>query len=189
VTSLEVRALLFDLDGTLVDTHEANYLAYRDAFRRSGYELTREDFAPTWGQDSRDFIPRLIPGIPASQVSVIRSDKAVAYTDYLDVTVPNLPLIGFLRATRAVQRSALVTTAKADNGTAILERHGLTELFDVTVFGDELENSKPHPEAYAKALDRLGVAAEDSLAFEDSEAGAASARAAGIRVMRVGAFT
>jgi HAD superfamily hydrolase (TIGR01509 family) len=103
--------------------------------------------------------------------------------------VPNLPLIGFLRASRSLQRSALVTTAKADNGGAILERHGLTELFDVTVFGDELENSKPHPEAYTKALDRLGVDAEDSLAFEDSDAGAASAHAAGIRVMRVGAFT
>lgn len=188
MSGIEVAALLFDLDGTLVDTHEANYLAYRDAFRGSGHELTRETFAPTWGQDSRDFIPRLLPGIDSDGVRAIRSAKSVAYLSYLDVTVPNVPLIGFLRASRGLQRSALVTTAKSDNGAAILERHELTDLFDVTVFGNELENSKPHPEAYRKALSRLGVAPEDALAFEDSDAGAASAAAAGIRVLRVGAF-
>ena len=188
MSSTEVAALLFDLDGTLVDTHEANYLAYRDAFRDSGHELTRAAFAPTWGQDSRDFIPALIPGIDPGGVQAIRAAKSLAYLNYLDVTVPNAPLIGFLRASRGLQRSALVTTAKADNGTAILERHDLTELFDVTVFGNELENSKPHPEAYRKALSRLGVAPEHALAFEDSDAGAASAAAAGIRVLRVGAF-
>jgi HAD superfamily hydrolase (TIGR01509 family) len=183
-----VQALLFDLDGTLVDTREANYLAYRDAFAESGHELTPEQFATTWGRDSRDFIPDLLPGIDPAGVDGIRTAKSRLYADQLHRTSANEALIAFLRLVGPSHRTALVSTAKSGNGRQILATHGLTELFDVVVWGDEVTRSKPHPEGYVRALELLGAEAGASLAFEDSETGRQAALAAGLMVLEVPSF-
>jgi len=183
-----VQALLFDLDGTLVDTREANYRAYRDAFAESGHELGEESFAGTWGRDSRDFIPDLLPGISPAEVDTIRAAKSRLYAGLLDRTVANDALIAFLRLVAPTHRTALVSTAKSGNGRQILETHGLTQLFDVQVWGDDVQRSKPDPEGYLKALSMLDVAAADALAFEDSAAGRQAAVAAGLAVLEVPHF-
>ncbi len=183
-----VQALLFDLDGTLVDTREANYLAYRNAFAESGHELTPEQFTATWGQDSRDFIPNLLPGIDPAGVDAIRAAKSRLYADELHRTAANDALIAFLRLVAPTHRTALVSTAKSGNGDQILEAHGLTALFDVVVWGDQVTRSKPDPEGYVRALELLGVDAASSLAFEDSETGRQAALAAGLLVLEVPHF-
>ncbi|MGY1662209.1 HAD family hydrolase [Geodermatophilus sp. SYSU D00705] len=183
-----VRALLFDLDGTLVDTREANYEAYRGAFAASGHELTPEQFETTWGRDSRDFIPDLLPGIDGAAVDAIRSAKSTLYADLLDRTTANAALVAFLRLVAPNHRTALVSTAKSGNGEQILAAHGLRELFDVVVWGDDVARSKPDPEGYLKALAELGVDAADGLAFEDSETGRQAALAAGLTVLEVPHF-
>ena len=183
-----VRALLFDLDGTLVSTKEANFCAYRDAFRDFGHLLPREQFEATWGRDSRDFIPDLIPGISPKAVAELRALKSVLYERYLDLTAPNAVLIEFLRLVAPCHKTALVSTAKSANGRQILEVHGLQSLFDVVVFGDDLLRSKPDPEGYNKALAELGVEPAYGLAFEDSATGQEAAIAAGLRVIAVPPF-
>ncbi|MGY1746348.1 HAD family hydrolase [Blastococcus sp. SYSU D00695] len=183
-----IEALLFDLDGTLVDTRAANFQAYRDAFGASGHALTPEQFATTWGRDSRDFIPDLLPGIGTAEVEAIRAAKSRFYADLLDRTTANDALIAFLRLVAPTHRTALVSTAKSVNGRQILETHGLVELFDVVVWGDDVRRSKPDPEGYLRALDALGADAARSLAFEDSEAGRQAAAAAGIAVLEVPHF-
>jgi HAD superfamily hydrolase (TIGR01509 family) len=183
-----VQALLFDLDGTLVDTREANYLAYRAAFAESGHELTQEQFAATWGRDSRDFIPDLLRGVDAAAVDDIRAAKSRLYADQLHRTTVNDALLAFLRQLAPLHRTALVSTAKSVNGRQLLDAHGLTPLFDVIVWGDDVSRSKPHPEGYLRALELLGVEPGLSLAFEDSETGRQAARAAGLLVLEVPHF-
>nr|WP_246215333.1 HAD family phosphatase [Modestobacter muralis] len=186
--SRSVQALLFDLDGTLVDTREANHLAYRDAFAEFGHELTPEQFATTWGRDSRDFIPDLLPGVDQAEVDGIRAAKSRLYAAELHRTTVNEALVAFLRLMAPTHRTALVSTAKSGNGRQILEVHGLTPLFDVVVWGDEVARSKPDPEGYLRALDLLGADAGRSLAFEDSATGRAAAVAAGLAVLEVPLF-
>jgi beta-phosphoglucomutase-like phosphatase (HAD superfamily) len=183
-----VQALLFDLDGTLVDTREANYRAYRNAFAESGHELSAAEFAQTWGRDSRDFIPDLLPGIDGAGVDTIRAAKSRLYADELNRTVGNDALIGFLRLVAPTHRTALVSTAKSGNGRQILATHGLTELFDVVIWGDDVARSKPDPEGYLRALELLGVEPGCSVAFEDSETGRDAALAAGLLVLEVPHF-
>lgn len=183
-----IQALLFDLDGTLVDTREANFLAYRDAFAESGHALTAEEFATTWGRDSRDFIPDLVPGIDPTAVDTIRTAKSRLYADQLHRTLRNEALIAFLRLMAPTLPTALVSTAKSRNGRQILEVHDLTPLFDVVVWGDDVARSKPDPEGYLRALELLGADPAHSLAFEDSETGRQAALAAGLTVLEVPHF-
>ena len=187
-TAGTVRALLFDLDGTLVDTREANYLAYRAAFAESGHELTAEQFGTTWGRDSRDFIPDLLPAADAAAVDMIRAAKSRLYADLLQRTTANDALIAFLRLLAPTHRTALVSTAKSGNGRQILDAHELTPLFDVVVWGDDVERSKPDPEGYLRALELLGADAAEALAFEDSATGRQAALAAGLTVLEVPHF-
>jgi HAD superfamily hydrolase (TIGR01509 family) len=187
-TAGTVQALLFDLDGTLVDTREANYEAYRDAFAESGHELTPDAFAGTWGRDSRDFIPDLLPGIGPEAVDTIRAAKSRLYAEQLHRTNLNEALIAFLRMMAPTHRTALVSTAKSVNGRQLLDVHGLTPLFDVVVWGDEVEKSKPDPEGYLRALELLGAEPASALAFEDSETGRQAALAAGLPVLEVPHF-
>lgn len=183
-----VRGLLFDLDGTLVSTKEANYCSYRDAFAEFGYFLSREEFEGTWGRDSRDFVPEILRDLSADDCAALRARKSALYKKYVDQTVPNTPLIEFVRLVARTHKTALVSTAKSVNARQILEFHGLEDLFDVLVFGDDLTRSKPDPEGYNKALARLGLDPADCVAFEDSATGHAAATAAGLQVITVPPF-
>ena len=82
-------------------------------------------------------------------------------------------------------RTALVTTSDRRNTTAVLSALGLADAFDTTVTADDVARTKPDPEGYRLALDRLGVAPAGALAVEDSPAGIRAALAAGIAVLAV----
>jgi len=181
----EIRAFLFDLDGTLVDTRESNYLAYRDAFLDAGYDLTREVFATTWGKDSREFIVDLLPRATPADVLRIRNRKAEVYEAHLPQSRLNTGLVELVRHARDHVRTALVTTAKRLNVEQTLRTHGIAHLFEVIVNGDDVIRPKPHPEAYLLALQTLRLDASQGLAFEDSGPGVAAAAAAGLDVVKV----
>ena len=115
--------------------------------------------------------------------------KAEVYKHLVDQARPNPQLIALARAAQGHLPIAVVTTASAANARAVLVGHGLAGLFDLVVSGDDVARHKPDPEAYALAAARLGVAPDRCLAFEDSDAGEASATAAGMAVIRVSPWT
>lgn len=184
----EITAFLFDLDGTLVDSRKANYLAYRDGFAALGHDLTNTAFDTTWGRDSRDFIADLVPGISPEDIDRVRTVKAQAYAGHLPHSTMNRRLVEVAVAMRVHVKIGLVTTAKRKNVADVLAAHNVGDLFDVIVTGDDVSASKPDPEPYLLALALLGVDAESAVAFEDSDAGLMSAEAAGIAVIRVEEF-
>jgi HAD superfamily hydrolase (TIGR01509 family) len=181
----DVSALLFDLDGTLVDTRSANYAAYAAALAEVGTQIDEAAFhALADGRSWRWFLPRIL-GPAAGQAPAVAARKAELYPDLVDLARPNPQMIELARAARGHLPTAVVTTASAANAGVVLQRHGLADLFDLVVSGDDVQRHKPDPEAYALAVRRLGLAPGRCLAFEDSDAGAASATAAGVAVIRV----
>ncbi|HEV2735560.1 MAG TPA: HAD family phosphatase [Longimicrobiaceae bacterium] len=183
----EVRALLFDLDGTLVDTGAANYAAYARALAEVGVAVEPEAFAEVaGGRNWRQFLPELLgrAGVAADPAAVARRKRDL-YPEMIGGLRLNEPLLALAASSRAVMRTALVTTASASNVHAILRRYGLAELFEVVVTGDDVARHKPDPEAYLEAVSRLALSPEECLAFEDSQIGIASARAAGVPVVHV----
>jgi HAD superfamily hydrolase (TIGR01509 family) len=178
-------ALLVDLDGTLVDTGEANFQAYAAALREAGVEIGRRRFDElSQGRNWRNFLPLMLAGAEASPEAVA-ARKAALYGDFLHLTVLNSGVARLLELCRAQWRCALVTTASRRNAEAILHYHNIEHLFDCIVTGDDVARHKPDPEAYRLAAEWLGAEPQRCVAIEDTDIGAASASAFGAAVIRV----
>jgi HAD superfamily hydrolase (TIGR01509 family) len=181
-----IRGYFFDLDGTLVHTHKADYLAYRDAIREvTGKTIIESDFAKTNGQDVRIKLQAFGLKLPEDAILEIVSAKKRHYPNYMKHTFPNSTLVDLLAAAPADVVRVLVTIAKTQNARTVLEAHNLTHHFDHMLFGEDISHPKPHPEIYLKALAISGLHPSEVLAFEDSDSGVAAAEAAGLAVMRV----
>lgn len=180
-----VRAVFTDLDGTLVSTRRANFAAYRDALATAGVPFSWQAFLSTWGADSRDFLPVIAPQLSRAQIDEVRAEKARRYPEHLGATELNEPLLRLLRTWASTVPVALVTTAKRAGVDAVIAHHGLEDLFSFVVSGDDTERSKPEPEAYALAVEAVGLLPEQCVTFEDSEVGIESAERAGVPVIRV----
>ncbi len=184
-----IRGFFFDLDGTLVNTYEADYLAYRDAIQEAiGVEVARADFEKTHGQELRDKLKVLAPGFTEADFEKIAAGKKRHYRKYLHVTKMNPTLVAFLQDVAQHHKTVLVTTAKRQNALAVLEAHGIKGLFSEMVFGDDVSKPKPDPEAYQIGLKKTGLSPDEVIAFEDSESGLRAAAAAGVSAIHVRSF-
>jgi HAD superfamily hydrolase (TIGR01509 family) len=184
-TGALVRCLLFDLDGTLFFTEEANFAAYARAFAEVGFTLEREAYRRAFGLRFDSMVSAVGARLDAAQASQVREAKARHYRECLGQVTPNAPLIALLRALRPTHRTALVTTAARQNARALLEHFDLMSAFDVAIYGEDVVRPKPDPEGYLSAVRQLGVSPAECLAFEDSESGLAAARAADLHVVRI----
>ena len=185
-----IKAIFFDLDGTLVNTHKANHAAYYEAILAvTGVQsdiILRQYIAD--GLSSSEFIPYIVAGATEQQVIDINTTKRRVYPDYLHLTERNEGLASLLRHFSPTMTIGLVTTAKKANARAVLEAHDLLDCFDFCIFGDDVSDMKPNPEAYLKALELAKVRADEAIAFEDSDKGRSAAIAAGISVINVEEF-
>jgi HAD superfamily hydrolase (TIGR01509 family) len=180
------KALLVDLDGTLVDTGEANYRAYAEALAAVGVTLERSWWkARAEGRSWRQFLPELLEDAPAAEQERLAGEKARLYPAMLGHTRLNEGLAALIASGRSRWRTALVTTASPANVTAVLAHHDIAGLFDTVVTGGDVERHKPAPDAYLLAAARLSVAPSECIAFEDMEIGERAATAAGARCVRV----
>ena len=180
-----LRAVLFDHDGTLVDSEPVHLQHWRTVLADEAVELTesfyRAEFAgiPTEG-NAELLADRFRLGIsPATLVE----RKLRVTRDYLErEAFPLVPGAGQLIADFHLRgiRQGVVTGAGPDAIRATIRAYGLAPLFAVVVTAADVQRSKPAPDGYRLALERLGVGAAECIAFEDSANGVAAAVAAGI---------
>ncbi|MBR4223423.1 MAG: HAD family phosphatase [Oscillospiraceae bacterium] len=181
-----IRLALFDMDGTLFDTREANFLSYERACAERGITIDREFFLTRcYGRNYRDFLPDL--GVPPELIVPVHDVKVVYYNDYLDSIVKNQHLFDLIdiMAAQGIP-SALVTTASKVNTMDILRVHGCTDSFALIMTQEDCDVQKPAPDCYLKAMAHFGVSPEECIIFEDAPAGIAAARASGASVYIVG---
>ena len=182
-----LRALLFDLDGTLIDSARANDAAYSRALFEVGAPIAPDDVTrAAAGRQWREWVPELLrrAGVDCDPAAVARR-KGELYRDMLGDLRVNFALLSLVESVRPEMKTVLVTTASAESVRAILLHFHLDHEFDLVVTGDDVTQHKPDPEAYRLALALLQLDARDCLAFEDSDVGAASAEAAGVAIVRV----
>lgn len=182
-----LSALLFDLDGTLIDTDELHLKAYNQLLARwyRSMDITYYK-ANVMGFPDDMIFGGLFPGLPSSKYPELAAEKEAMFRAQLGKTIPTPGVSRILdHAQQLGLRTAVVTNAPRENAMAMLTGLNIIDRFDTIVIGGELERGKPHPMPYLTALELLGVTADNAIAFEDSLAGVQSAHAAGIHTFGV----
>jgi beta-phosphoglucomutase len=181
-----IRALLFDMDGVIVDSNPLHRIAWEQYNRLHGIETTEEMQTRMYGKRN-DEIVRGFFGESLTDAEVVRhgADKEALYRTML------LPLIHaalvpgvreFLERHRELP-AAVATNAETANVEFVLREAGLEEYFRATVDGSQVGNPKPYPDIYLLAAEKLGVAPDNCVVFEDSLTGVRAGLAAGMRVV------
>ena len=181
------RLFIFDLDGTLADTSPVHAAAFAVALAPRGIGV---DYAAVAGLTTHAAMETLLAqagqrATPAELTALVAAKRAAARTDMAGVREIT-GASAFVKLAAAHHRLALCTSAARITAQATLAKLGLSGCFDPCITGDDVVNGKPSPEGFLKVLARAGIHASDALVFEDSEAGIASAVAAGIDTIRIG---
>jgi beta-phosphoglucomutase len=182
-------AVIFDMDGVLVDTFDAHFESWNVVARQEGTEMTRQQFAETFGRTSREIITLLWPE-KRDDLSAIREfddRKEVAFREIIANEFPAMPGVGTLLQSLAADgiSMAVGSSGPPPNVALVLEKLGAAEIFDALVTGEDVTRGKPDPQVFLMAADRLGIPPERCIVVEDAQPGVAAARAAGMRCVGI----
>lgn len=179
------HALVFDLDGLLVDTESSDHAAWARAWRDWGHELPRDAWVARIGSDGRGFDPlaalaeRVGAGFAAAAFQTARRAHRDVLLAELDRPLPGV--LELLDAADALGlRRAVASSSDRAWVEARLAHAGLADRFEVLRCSDDVPRVKPDPDLYLAALAALGTQPAQAIAFEDSPNGVAAARAAGL---------
>ncbi len=184
-----ITTVIFDLDGLLIDSEPIAYRVDCDLLREYEHTLSVEEYARDYsGRTGVANMRRLIERYSLP----ITLDAGCAFVtkrqwEYMKEGVPlkkgARDLLAYLREMGYVV--GLASSSTRERAERILSAHGLWDLFDARVFGEEVKRSKPFPDAYLTACAKAGQKPENCLVLEDSEAGILSGRDAGMTVICV----
>ncbi len=177
--------LLFDLDGTLVDSDAEHLVAFQHAFAPHGVELDRAQYtAKVMGASNAMIAEAFLSHLTPEQQRATIETKEAAYRDGLGDLVPIAGAVELLNwAESRDLPCAVVTNAPRANADKVLAAIGFAARFKIVVIGGELARAKPDPLPYLTGLEIMRARAESSVAFEDSLSGARAAVAAGLAVV------
>lgn len=183
---MAVKALFFDLDGTISDTdaiHMANWLELlRPHEVDVDMNLYKEKLSD--GRPSREIIDELLPDLSQEEKDRLIEREESGYRGRMAQTEPIIGLVSFIEEARSHGISvALVSNAPKGDARDSLEGLGLKDAFEPMIFAEDVGVEKPDPAPYEAALEKLGIPPEEALAFEDSPAGIGGAVEAGIPVI------
>ena len=183
------KAVLWDMDGTLVDSGELHWIAWRNTMANEGIVITREQFLSTFGQRNDSIIPSWLgSAVTAERIERIAQTKEELYRHLVSrVGIAHEP--GVARWLRRLHKrgwqQAIASAAPRANIDAVLEALSANDIFQGIVSAEDVHRGKPDPEVYLLAASRVGVPAERCIVVEDAGAGIEGARRAGMRSIGV----
>jgi beta-phosphoglucomutase-like phosphatase (HAD superfamily) len=179
-------ALLFDCDGTLVDSLAAYERAWGLAFAAEGRTMRPEWYRARTGLSPAELAEAAARDDPAPlDQAAVQARAARHFVELIGLVTANQPVVAVARAHDGSVPMAVVSGGPRAAVRAALQAAGILGLFDAVVTVEDVEKGKPAPDLYLVALDRLGAEAAGAVAYEDTDEGLAAAGAAGIRCIDV----
>jgi beta-phosphoglucomutase len=183
------RAVLWDVDGTLIDSSEYHWLSWRETLAAEDFPITREQFAATFGQRNDEILRGYFGAdYPETEVARVGNAKEESYRRLIrERGVVLLPGVGrwLGRLQRDGWLQALASSAPRANLEAITSALGVSEYFAAVVSAEDVTRGKPDPQVFLTAAVRLGVEPSACVVVEDAPAGTEAARRAGMRSIGV----
>ena len=180
------RAVLFDFNGTLSQDEPLLLRIYQSLFARYRKPLTEEQYFDRLAGLSEEAIIGGWLGVDGPLLGSLMAERIDAYaTEAADGATVTEDVRAAIRYAAARVPVAIVSGAFRAEIEPVVAAAGLTEQITAIVAADDVERGKPHPEGYLRALDLLGFDAVDVVAFEDTEAGIAAAKGAGLTCIAV----
>jgi putative hydrolase of the HAD superfamily len=182
-----IQAVVFDFDGTILDTESLWYASFRDVCARYGVELPLAVFAQGIGTYDERMFQYILERVESEDTLASIKQHAIEQHHQLVQSIqPRNGVKQYLEEARLLKlRIGLATSSPRRWVEPFLASHGLLDYFETLCTADDVTKIKPDPELYTLAAERLGVQPAVSLAFEDSANGARSAAAAGYKVVIV----
>lgn len=181
-----IKAVIFDLDGLLLDSEIVAFKVYEELGRRFNFELTLPEFMQDFcGRPLRRNVAycnerfQLPWGLEEAVKEVLRIEKQIL-DEGVDVMPGARELLEFLKEND--YKTAVASSSARERSMGLLEKHDLVKYFDDFVFGPEVERGKPNPDIFLKAAEKVGIAPENCLVLEDSQAGIQAGYTAGMYV-------
>ncbi|WP_372528366.1 HAD family hydrolase [Piscinibacter sp.] len=181
---MSIGALLFDLDGTLIDSMPHHQIAWQEWHRRRALPFDADGFfAATAGRANAEIVCELLPGRTADDYLAMADEKEVLYRE---IAARSLDLIPGFEALRRAARErgmklAICTASTPENMALAFGRFGLDAQVDTVVSPADGMRGKPHPDIFLEAARRLAVPPQDCVVFEDAPLGIEAARRAGMQ--------
>ena len=177
------RAVLWDLDGVLVDTATFHFQAWRELMGELGRPLSEQDFRRTFGLRNDAILKELLGDLAPAEVERLSRRKEELFRERAKGRIT--PIAGAVELARRLERQGtkmgLVSSTPRENIELIVGELGLEGSFQAVVAAEDTEHGKPDPEGFLLAAERLGVSPEDCVVIEDAPGGVEAAKRAGMR--------
>ena len=186
---MPVGAVLWDMDGTLVDSEEFHWLSWRDTMAAEGLPITRDQFVVTFGQRNDSILPHWLgAGATPDRIQHVGDAKEALYRKLVrDSGIAPLP--GAAEWVRRLQREkwrqAVASSAPRANIDVVLQVIGLVGCFQAVVSAEDVTAGKPDPQVFLTAASRLETPSAQCVVVEDAAAGVEAARRAGMHSIGV----
>jgi beta-phosphoglucomutase len=188
----KIKACIFDLDGVIVDTAIYHYQAWKRLANQLGFDFTEHDNEQLKGVSRVRSLEIILAlgGVTktAAEQEELAALKNTWYVEMIGRMQPDEILPGakeFVQACRATGiKTALGSASK--NSMMILDKIGMTSLFDAIIDGNKVTKAKPDPEVFLKGAEELGVQPAACVVFEDAIAGVEAAKAGGMKAVGIG---
>lgn len=182
-------AVLWDMDGTLIDSTEYHWIAWRDLMRSEGRAITYEEFLAGFGKRNEAILRDLFgEDLPPAELNRLADAKERHYREL--VRARGIALLPGAREwleklKDAGWRQALATSAPRLNAEVVLKATNIERVFDAVISAEDVERGKPDPQVFLRAAAKLEIEPWRCLVVEDAPAGIEAGRQAGMRTIGV----